>query len=268
MDRSNYYKYLIITAILALFVVIAMGISIDYNLLSGGDNNNNGNNNDTNRPGNNNNGNDNDNNDDDASVILSPGGNGNQGNNNRPGNNDNNNRPGNNNNNNRPGGNRPDNGGNFATGEISLVYTEAVNGITISNMMPVSDSVGRVLSNDNEMFNFTINSRLSGNARMEYEIAIIKDPSSTLSNDDVRLYLTRVVGSTEQTVNGPLRFTPISTPSGLGSPAGSMVMARVIDNTSTTTRYRLRMWVAEGTNIDEVLRTFNVRVNVYGRAVM
>ena len=174
-------------------------------------------------------------------------------------------RPGNNNNNNN--NNNGNNNNNLTPGTISMSFTEAENGIRMINAMPMSDAVGMVLSNSNEIFDFTVNSNVTGNSRLEYEVAIIKDPSSTLSDDEVRLYLTRVVGTREVMVSGPMTFTPIPSSSPVGASAGSMIMQRITISESANTRYRLRMWVAEGTPITDISRTFSVTVNVYGRSV-
>ena len=156
----------------------------------------------------------------------------------------------------------------LGTGEIFLEYTEARNGIMITGALPMSDTIGKTLAGSREFFDFSVNSRLTGNAQVEYEIAIVKDPTSTLLDSEMRLYLTKVVGGVEQVVSGPMYFTPIPTGSATGSPAGSMVMARITDSASSNTNYRLRMWIAEETILAHEPQFYAVKVNVYGKAVM
>lgn len=272
MNKNSYQKYILITSLLSIVIIILISFSfreeghirdIDREDVGDGDHYHDGSGdidndreigtndrpqlgNNRPRPGNNNRPNNNR-----RPVITRPS-------TPRP--------PGSGNNNNNNNGNNNGNN-NLGPDELSMSFTESENGIRMINAMPMSDAIGMVLSGSNEMFDFTVNSRVPRNSSLEYEIAIIKDPSSTLSNDEVRLYLTRIVGTREQVVSGPISFTEIPTESPVGASAGSMIMQRITITESANTRYRLRLWVAEGTPINNESRTFSVTVNVYGRSV-
>ena len=43
------------------------------------------------------------------------------------------------------------------TGKITMSYREGENGITLENAYPMEDSVGKVLSDPNQIFDFTVN---------------------------------------------------------------------------------------------------------------
>ena len=150
----------------------------------------------------------------------------------------------------------------ISTGTISMTFSEAVNGISITNAMPMSDATGMVQAGTNETFEFTVSAAITGNATINYEVAAIKDISSTLADSQVRLHLER----NGTAVAPPAAFTPRATASAIGSPAGSMLLDSGTFTTSGTNNYVLRMWVAEGTVLDATARSFTVRVNVYGQA--
>ena len=51
---------------------------------------------------------------------------------------------------------KDDSSNSIATGNISMNYTESINGISIVNAMPTSDVVGKALKGTGEYFDFTI----------------------------------------------------------------------------------------------------------------
>lgn len=148
---------------------------------------------------------------------------------------------------------------------ISMTYTESVNGISIQDALPISDEVGKALSGTGEYFDFTIRSKFSKKASVTYEIAAIKDEESTISNDQVKLYLEKQVSGSYEQVMEPNIFTPISNRSGVGSPEGSMILLQVKKNSSGSDNYRLRMWLKEDSTV-QMDQVFTVKVNVYGKA--
>ena len=83
----------------------------------------------------------------------------------------------------------------ISTGNISMTYTEDTNGISITNALPISDVVGKTLKGKGEYFDFTINSTIVGKAKLVYEIAAIKDKSSTVSDSNIKLYLPYIKAS-------------------------------------------------------------------------
>ena len=57
---------------------------------------------------------------------------------------------------------KDDGSNSFSTGNISMNYTESINGISIINAMPTTDAVGKQLKGKGEYFDFTINSTIVG----------------------------------------------------------------------------------------------------------
>ena len=150
----------------------------------------------------------------------------------------------------------------ISTGNVSLDYTENTNGIDITNAYPMSDDVGRTLTYENQYFDFSINTSVSGNVVANYEIAAEKVESSTLSNDEVKLYLEKEVNNSYEEVMAPKNFTPLSESTDLGTMAGTMLLDSGSVNRTSTINYRLRMWVDADTVVGELEKSFGVRVSV------
>lgn len=164
------------------------------------------------------------------------------------------------------------------TGTISMSFIEESNGISIVNAMPLNDEEGKRLVGDNYVFDFVVSSTIAGSTTVNYEIVAEKVAVDgvELDNNQVRIYL-------EKLVNGQYVSTPITEiPKGyslngvaseIGSTANEMTLH--LDSFSNiegnkqdfSDNYRLRMWVADDTVIDEVSRTFKIKINVYGKVL-
>ncbi len=157
-----------------------------------------------------------------------------------------------------------DDSNSISTGNISMNYTESVNGISINNALPTSDEVGKALKGKGEYFDFTINSTIVGNVSLDYEIAAVKDKDSTIADSSIKLYLEQQISGSYEEVMAPTVFTPISTKSKVGSPAGSMILKTVKKDKTSSDNYRLRMWLSENAAVDGA-QSYTVKVNVYGK---
>ena len=154
----------------------------------------------------------------------------------------------------------------ISTSTMTMSYVEGKTGINITNATPLTDEVGKNLSNTNEMFDFTVSTQVVNQGIM-YEVVAVKDINSTLGNNDVKLYLqsgtTAGVYNKEELV--PTHYTPLSDNDAFGAKAGEMVLATKEATSSGTTYLRLRMRVADDYNIDTNPKSFSVKVNVYGK---
>ena len=150
----------------------------------------------------------------------------------------------------------------ISTGNIYLNYTEENNGINITNAYPMSDEAGKVLTNEDQYFDFTIESSMTGDVVANYEIAAEKEVTSTLDNEDVKLYLEKMVNNSYEEVMAPTNFTPLKESTDLGTMAGTMLLDSGTISKSSSIKYRLRMWVADDTILDNIPKSFSVRVSV------
>lgn len=156
------------------------------------------------------------------------------------------------------------NGNGGINSKISMTYTENMNGISIQDALLTSDEAGKHLNGKGEYFDFTIKSNVV-NSSITYEIAAIKDKSSTISDDSIKLYLEKQNSGTYEQVMEPTIFKSITKRSKIGSPKGSMVLYKLNRKKSGTDNYRLRMWIKEDAVV-EMDKSYTVKVNVYGKA--
>lgn len=155
----------------------------------------------------------------------------------------------------------------ISTGTISMTYSEDTNGIFITNALPTEDEAGKVLTGEKEKFDFTVSSAIEGTATIDFEIAAAKDPSSTIADNNVKLYLERKTGGSYTSVKEPTAYTALTADSALGTPAGSMVLYSGSHTSTTVDNFRLRMWLSSDAVVNpDVIQTYTVKVNVYGKA--
>lgn len=150
----------------------------------------------------------------------------------------------------------------ISTGNIYLNYTEDTNGINITDAYPINDEVGKALTDQNYYFDFSVEADISGNVVADYEVAAEKVNNSTLSNDDVKLYLEKKNENAYEEVMAPKNFTPLKESTDLGTLAGSMLLDKDSLSKSGTVNYRLRMWVDGDTILGDLEKTFGVKVSI------
>jgi len=150
----------------------------------------------------------------------------------------------------------------ITTGTISMSFSENVNGISITNAMPMTDMAGMAQTGEGNIFEFTVSAAIVGTATINYEVAAVAAAGNTLADSAIRLHLTR--DGTQ--VFAPAPFVGLASATTVGSPADSMILDSGTFTTNTTHNYVLRMWVAQGTVIGSEAMTYTVRINVYGHA--
>ena len=152
------------------------------------------------------------------------------------------------------------------TGKITMSYREGENGITLENAYPMEDSVGKVLSDPNQIFDFTVNINLYGSKTpVSYEVTAEKDENSTLGDSDVRIYLEKSSdGTSYSAVSSPSGYIPMGDADEFGAQATEMLLDRGNTTDTVTYNYRLRMWVGSNYQVSGEERHFTLKVNVYG----
>lgn len=86
------------------------------------------------------------------------------------------------------------------TGKIAFTYSDvgqAGNGILLEDAYPMSDTIGKAMVGSKQYFDFFVTAT-TDKTNLLYQILINKDENSTLDDDQVRIYLTQVMGSYEQ----------------------------------------------------------------------
>ena len=158
----------------------------------------------------------------------------------------------------------------ITTGTITMSYTDVTNGINISDALPMSDANGKLLEDENQYFDFTVSATISGTATINYAITATKESDSTLPDNAVKVYLTSAEDATDELVPTKVsELTPIAASDVSGALAGQFLLKRGTISSTSSTTYRLRMWIADdyaGAGGSITSQTYKLRVNVYGAA--
>ena len=154
---------------------------------------------------------------------------------------------------------------NVSTGTIVMSYIENNNGIYLTNASPMSDEVGRNLSNENMFFDFTVNATMSGNVLVDYVISASKDSDSTLPDNAIKVYLTSIDGNNETQVVAPTKVSSLKSTNNISyAPNNQYVILESNFRNTESRNYRLRMWISDDYTLADVSQTYMLRVNVYG----
>ncbi len=158
------------------------------------------------------------------------------------------------------------------TGTVMLTYTEGKTGIILEDALPISDETGKMLTGENNTFDFTVSATLGKDTVITYEVTAVKIPITDMEpllDNEVKLYLERAIDpETAYTeIMAPTNFIPRVEVSEIGSPLGSMILdTGTFSNEGVTIHnYRLRMWVDENTEITDVQKKYGIKINVYAK---
>ena len=166
------------------------------------------------------------------------------------------------------------------TGAISMSYVEGItNVISIKNALPTIDDVGK---QQQEYFDFQLSAKISGNAKINYQV-IAKNITNEFENglpkipvqrqlnaNQIKIYLEKEDGSQYETVLKPTIFSTL--PNFLEEDDTNKVLYTGsfyndgIDTQQQTDKFILRMWLDSNAEIDEISRTFKIKVDV--KAIM
>lgn len=148
---------------------------------------------------------------------------------------------------------------------VTMNYKTATNEFALTNLTSMSNEAGKDLRTEGSYFDFSVSSEMDQDASVQYEIALIKDESSTIPDSDIVVYLEKQNSGSYAKVEDPSAFTPTKKKTSLGSPAKSMVLDKVTLSSEKKDNYRLRLWVKEGATVAPGA-TYSVKVKVYGKA--
>ena len=157
----------------------------------------------------------------------------------------------------------------ITTGTITMSYSETTNGINLTNALPMSDGVGKALSEEEQYFDFTVSANITGTTTINYAITASKEEESTLPDTAVKVYLTDMDGTADTQILAPTKvsgLTPTTGSERSGTPSGQFILHTGTFGATSSHDYRLRMWVADDYQVTGASATYKLRVNVYGAA--
>ena len=159
------------------------------------------------------------------------------------------------------------------TGTLKFLYTENTGigaGINIENAFPVSDTVGKSYDTDKYVFDFSVEATNSGNEEIPYEVTLRKKSTSTLSESNIKVYLTDMTGDSDTQIVAPTLYSDLTeTTIDVGEETEKTIYnGTVLGGELTYLKdFRLRMWIDESSNQDDINgKTFVALVNVYANA--
>lgn len=150
------------------------------------------------------------------------------------------------------------------TGNIVFTYSDvgqAGNGIILKNAMPISDEYGKVMVGSNQYFDFSITATTK-NTNLHYKLLLAKDDVSTLSDQNVRVYLTQLLGGYENELILS-DFSNLETEV-IKDKTYYVIYEKILDKKldNYSDIFRFRMWVKEDA-INYYDQTFSLKVDVY-----
>lgn len=155
------------------------------------------------------------------------------------------------------------------SGGITFEYLEGDSVIDINDALPVSDEVG---VRQTKSFDFQVSSAIRGNTTVFYEVrAKSLTVDNKIDNQYVKIYLEKKDGGDFSTVLSPTTFkeNPNTSLTNISVDTNTMLLysGRFSGKKATTTNYsdefRLKMWLSDKYLIDDVSRSFKIKVLVY-----
>ena len=156
------------------------------------------------------------------------------------------------------------------TGTMTMSYSENTNGINLTNAYPMTDDIGKSLTDQNQYFDFTVSATMGGNVIINYVITATKELDSTLPDNAVKVYLTNISNGNETQVLAPTKISnlQVTSESQSNAPSGQFILFNSNFNKTESRSYRLRMWVASDYVLPDFSQTYKLRVNVYGNVAV
>ncbi len=157
------------------------------------------------------------------------------------------------------------------SGTLKFLYTENNtngNGISITEAEPISDTKGKELVGDNNVFDFKVEGTNTGNEVIPYEVTLRKKATSTMGEDNIKVYLQDGIDQTEL-LTPTLYSKLVQTTTDVGNNVEkSIYKGEVAGNTNNYLKtFRLKMWLDENADLSVIGgQTFTATVNVYSNA--
>lgn len=166
----------------------------------------------------------------------------------------------------------------IGTGTISMSFLESTSSINITNALPMGDTTG-IDQGANQSFDFAVTTNASGKpGNINYNISITRLAVDTgytqLADNQVKIYLAALVDGKEVQVVKPTLISAIITSGDTGTltfdsdKTSYLTHIHTTANTSSTTKYRLKMWVDK--NVDasswtkDTKNQYKLKVNASG----
>ncbi len=158
------------------------------------------------------------------------------------------------------------------TGDVSFVYNETSNGISITNAYPMNDEKGKVLTDEGEnvtkgYFDFNVESTMGASTIIPYYVYAVdmtEEDAKKLDTNYVKIYLTdqdesAIEGYEEVPVYADLDDITAQED---GEEVKGKLLYQDTFYESGTKEFRLRLWVSDEYEVKEESEKFKMRVDV------
>ena len=153
------------------------------------------------------------------------------------------------------------------SGQVKMSYSES-NEIGMSNALPIKDSEGKILTNyfDFKVLSY-IKTRANDDTQRKLNYNIVLEPinvDNPLSDSEIKVYLTKVEGSTETVVVEPTTIEKLN-----NKVLSSKEEIFSNNKREVVTSYRLRAWIdasVDTTKLNEKKYSYKFRVNINNEA--
>ncbi len=159
-----------------------------------------------------------------------------------------------------------DNSGYYGSGPGGNGSNFPANGIYITNAFPMLDEEGKVMVGNHTYFDFQVTGNPREGNPLEYKVILEKMAESTLSDSDVKVYVTNLKGNREIAVPETLLIGSVKVYSQYDDFKsnvydGKLLFTRRIEERGYNEKYRLRLWVRQYAE-DYSQKTFSAKVNL------
>lgn len=151
----------------------------------------------------------------------------------------------------------------ITTSAIDMSYVESdTNVISINDAIPISDFVGK---RQEEYFDFTLSSSITGLLTINYDIVASRVVvSNEIDPNKIKVYLEKYIGGEYKEVLPPTRFNQ-------NSERGMTLYSDSFSNIENkrndfVSNYRFRMWLDENEQLEDISKSFKLKINVYAEA--
>ena len=147
----------------------------------------------------------------------------------------------------------------LTSGYLSFNYTENDSSvINIDKALPVSDEVGKKISNSNEYFLFTVSNNFEES--INYEI-LLEPLVNNLDNKYIKIYLT---DKNDVTFKGYDKVVPTVDQFQVNSSGMISIYNGVLKDKNDSQTFKLRIWISDSYVVDQNSSMFSFKVNVRG----
>ena len=146
-------------------------------------------------------------------------------------------------------------------GTILFSFNEKSNNIYMTDVYPTADEVGKTLTGDKEYFDFSISGTFKNikSGKIVYEISLIPIEGNTLSEKDIRVYLTE--DGKDVSINNNIVNTYSNLPNSTYRSNGKVIYRKTITKNNVS-EYVFRMWLSSNAKVYKVSKQFGCKVAV------